>query len=89
VPVSPRKAPVSEREWTRLKENLALSSRQAEILYGILHAKSDREIADELEITVTTVRTYLTRMFHKYGVNDRVGLVVHAFASLRHGSDTV
>jgi DNA-binding NarL/FixJ family response regulator len=81
----PPKAPVSEQEWARLKEKLGLPSRQAQILYRILHAKSDKEIADELEITVTTVRTYLTRMFQKFGVNDRVGLVVHAFTSLRQG----
>ena len=85
--VTPHAGPISEEEWTLVKENLALSTRQADIVYHILHAKSDKDIARELGISVATVRTYLTRMFQKFGVKDRVGLLVHVFISLRRCSD--
>lgn len=85
--MTPRTELVSEEEWTLLKENLSLSSRQADIVRQILYAKSDREIARELDISVPTVRTYMTRMFQKFAVKDRVGLLVHVFTSLRQCSD--
>ena len=37
---------------------------------------SDREIADELAISVNTVQTHLKRLFIKLGVVNRVGLVL-------------
>ncbi|UCF78708.1 MAG: helix-turn-helix transcriptional regulator [Candidatus Eiseniibacteriota bacterium] len=74
---------VSEGEWDALRENLSLSPRQADIVYRLLHAKSDNEIARELDISVPTVRTYMTRMFQKFAVKDRVELLVYVFTSLR------
>jgi DNA-binding CsgD family transcriptional regulator len=74
---------VSDQEWTLLQENLALSPRQAEIVYRILHARSDRQIACELDISVATVRTHLARLFQKFDVNDRVELLVYVLRSLR------
>jgi DNA-binding CsgD family transcriptional regulator len=74
---------VSEQEWTELKERLRLSPRQAEIVHRVLHAKSDKQIARELGISVPTVRTHMARLFQKFDANDRVELLVYVFTSLR------
>ena len=46
---------------------------------------SNRRIAEELFLSVETVRTYLRRIFAKLGVNDRTHLAVLAYeAGLLH-----
>jgi len=74
---------ISEQEWSQLQHYLDLSPRQAEIVRQILHGKSDKQIARELDIALPTVRTHLGRLFQKYDLNDRVELVLHVFMSLR------
>ena len=73
----------SEQEWTLLTEDLNLSPRQAEIVNCVFRAKSDKQIARELDISVATVRTHMGRLFEKFDLNDRVELLVHVFMSLR------
>ena len=78
---------LSDQEWTSVKKELALSPRQAQIVWCLLHAKADKQIAGEIGISVPTVRTYLDRLFHKLHVNDRVGLLVHVFECARATAD--
>jgi DNA-binding CsgD family transcriptional regulator len=73
----------SPEEWAELKEELSLSPRQAEVMERILAGHSDKQIACELQISVPTVRTYLTRLFSRFHVDDRYGLVAHIFACFR------
>ena len=77
---------VSEQEWLTLRENLGLSRQQAEIIRHILRGASDREIAEQMEISVSTVRTYMNRLFHKFHLNDRLKLALHVVACAREHS---
>jgi len=81
--VAPNTELISEQEWTQLQHHLGLSPRQAQIVREILHAKSDKQIARELDIALPTVRTHMGRLFRKFDLNDRTELVVHVFMSLR------
>jgi len=74
---------VSEQEWLALRENLGLSRQQAEIIRHILRGASDKEIAEGMEISVSTVRTYLHRLFRKFNLNDRLKLALHVVACAR------
>jgi len=74
---------LSREEWTRLVNDLALSPRQTQIIKHLLRGESDKQIARALEISVPTVRTHMGRLFHKFGLNDRVELVLCIFACLR------
>jgi len=74
---------VSEQEWLALRENLGLSRQQAEIIRHILRGASDKEIAERMEISVSTVRTYMNRLFHKFHLNDRLKLALHVVACAR------
>ena len=77
---------VSELEWISVREALGLSPRQAQIVRCLLQARGDKQIAEEIGISVPTVRTYMDRLFHKLDVNDRVELVVHVFGCIRAAS---
>ena len=79
---------VTEQEWTSVRESLGLSPRQAQVVEGLLQAKGDKQIAQDIGISVPTVRTYLDRLFQKLDVDDRVELVVHVFGRIRAASGT-
>ena len=73
----------SDGEWVKIKGDLQLSDRQAEILHLLLGGHSDKQIATKLGIAMPTVRTYLGRLFLRYDVSDRVELVLHIFCKYR------
>lgn len=62
-----------------------LSERELQVTRLVARGWSNREIADELVLSVETVRTYLKRLFAKLGVRDRTHLAVLAHeAGLLH-----
>jgi DNA-binding NarL/FixJ family response regulator len=56
-----------------------LSERELQVIRLVARGHSNQQIADELFLSVETVRTYLRRMFAKLGVNDRTHLAVLAY----------
>ncbi|HEX8627823.1 MAG TPA: response regulator transcription factor [Catenuloplanes sp.] len=64
-----------------------LSERELQVIRLVARGYSNQRIADELFLSLETVRTYLRRMFAKLGVNDRTQLAVLAHeAGLLHES---
>ncbi len=53
---------------------VALTRREREIAFVAAAGKSNREIAEELNVSVRTVEGHLLRVYAKLGVNDRAGL---------------
>ena len=56
-----------------------LSERELQVVRRVARGYSNQEIADELFLSLETVRTYLRRMFAKLGVKDRTHLAVLAY----------
>ncbi len=56
----------------------ALTERELEVIKLAAKGMSNREIAQELTISVRTVQTHLTNVFNKMGVGSRTEAVVHA-----------
>lgn len=54
-----------------------LTGREREIAMAVADGKSNRQIADQLEISEPTVKTHLSHIFRKLEVRDRVGLVLY------------
>lgn len=52
-----------------------LSEREIEVLALVAGGLSNREIADQLYITIGTVKRHLTNIYQKLGVNNRTGAV--------------
>jgi DNA-binding NarL/FixJ family response regulator len=71
-------------EWTEIIRVCALTPRQSQIVMGICAGKSDKRIANELNIGIPTVRTHLTRLFVRLGLDDRSQLIVYVFTQFRH-----
>jgi ABC-2 type transport system permease protein len=57
----------------------ALSAREREVLALVATGTSNREIARELFISEATVKTHLTHLYAKLGVNDRAAAVAVAY----------
>lgn len=76
--------PLDQASWQRIVDELSLSSQQTRIVEHILCGRQDAEIADQLSLSVHTVRTYIRRIFDHAQVNDRLTLVLKIFAMAQH-----
>lgn len=56
-----------------------LSKREHDVVRGVADGLSNREIAQQLNLTEHTVKNYLFRIFDKLGVSSRVEVVLYAF----------
>lgn len=61
---------------------MELSERETEVVQGIAHGYSNKEIAAQLTLSIKTVETYRARAMEKLGVDSRSALVRYA---LEHG----
>jgi len=60
-----------------------LGEREQEILALIAKERSNREIADQLFLTVATVKWYLTHIYSKLGVQNRTLAMMRAGRATR------
>jgi DNA-binding CsgD family transcriptional regulator len=72
---------MDDRTWKAVARDLGLSPQQKRIVELILRERSDTEIAAALGIGEPTVRTYLTRLYGRFGVRGRLGLVLRVFTA--------
>jgi DNA-binding NarL/FixJ family response regulator len=73
--------PVSQREPEQ--PVLPLTDREEEVLRAVAHGRSNAEIAEELFISLGTVKTHLSSLQDKIGARNRVELAAFAFRSGR------
>lgn len=68
-----------------------LTDRELEVVIAIAHGRSNAEISDELQLSLATVKTYVTRILTKLGLRDRVQLAILAYESgvIRPGQRTI
>lgn len=72
-----------ESEWSELVNELSLSPRNAEVVEHLFLGQSDKQIAREMHISVPTIRTYLSRLFSKFDVQDRCELMLYVLHQFR------
>ena len=68
-----------------LEDNLAITSRESEVLLWIAHGKTNREIADILNMSPRTVNKHLEQMYPKIGANNRTSAASVAIQTLLGG----
>jgi DNA-binding CsgD family transcriptional regulator len=66
----------SEGQWLRIAASMEFTRRELEIVRLIFEDEQEQSIATALGISVNTVRTQLKRLYRKFGVTSRVGLVL-------------
>lgn len=64
-----------------------LSGREKEILKLVSEGMSNKEIAARLHLSVQTVKVFLTRIFHKLGVRNRVEAAQYALVHLNEWTE--
>jgi DNA-binding NarL/FixJ family response regulator len=64
---------------------MALTQRQSQVVDLILRGASDKQIAVELGMSFTTVRSHLRQIFARLRVESRVQLVLRIIALSRDG----
>ncbi|MEO3928469.1 response regulator transcription factor [Micromonosporaceae bacterium B7E4] len=74
----------SYRQWTRSttrhKTTLdALTDRELDVLRLMARGASNREIAEQLILAETTVKTHVGSLFNKLGARDRAAAIVFAY----------
>jgi DNA-binding NarL/FixJ family response regulator len=75
--------PVAARLATRVREPAPppLTARESEVLRCVARGLSNPDIGRELFIAEATVKSHVTRIFEKLGVNDRTAAVTTAIAN--------
>jgi len=64
-------SPKVEIDPVILEESLSITSREAEVLLWLAHGKTNREIAEILEMSPRTVNKHLEQMYPKIGADNR------------------
>ncbi|MDD9208170.1 response regulator transcription factor [Georgenia sp. 10Sc9-8] len=60
-----------------------LTDREEQVLATVARGRSNSEIASELHITLSTVKTHITSLMQKLGVRNRVEIAAWAYARSR------
>jgi len=63
-----------------------LTDREEQILAAVARGRTNGEIAGELHITLSTVKTHITSLMAKLGVRNRVELAIWAYETRRVGN---
>jgi DNA-binding NarL/FixJ family response regulator len=69
-------------EQTTLKQKLAVTEREAEVLLWIARGKSNRDIAEILELSPRTVNKHLEQIYAKLGVENRASAAALAVRTI-------
>ncbi len=73
--VSPRLLPMLTRSAAGIEKEATLSPRELDVLECLATGRSTSEIAEELYVSVNTVRNHLSRLFDKLDVHSRLEAV--------------
>ncbi|WP_067460284.1 response regulator transcription factor [Actinomadura macra] len=66
----------------------ALTGREEQVLAAVARGRTNSEVADELHITLSTVKTHITSLMAKLGARNRVEIAIWAYETNRVKTST-
>lgn len=85
-------SPNVEIDPTILEDSLSITSREAEVLLWLAHGKTNRDIAEILQMSPRTVNKHLEQMFPKIGADNRTAaasVAIQTILGCRMGSPLI
>lgn len=76
--------PLPQETWEHIAKRLGFPPQQKRIVELLLRDMCGKQIADEMQLGVPTVRTYLTRIFKRTGTADEKALIL-LIVGMSHG----
>lgn len=70
-------------EWRCISTALCLSPMQTKVVALVIAGKTDRQIAIDLGVGISTVRAHLDKIFIRLGISGRAELIACVFATFR------
>jgi DNA-binding CsgD family transcriptional regulator/PAS domain-containing protein len=64
------------KELKQLQDIYRITSREAIIIQSVIAGKTNHRISEEMSITERTVKSHITNIFNKLGVDNRVQLII-------------
>ncbi|UCH15588.1 MAG: PAS domain S-box protein [Bacteroidales bacterium] len=64
------------KELIQMREHYNISEREAQVVQMVITGNTNKKIAYELSISERTVKTHLTRIFNKMGVDNKIQLMM-------------
>ena len=75
-----QKQKLSDQGGSEIKKRVDLSSREVEVLQLIAESKANKEIADELSISIKTVEKHRQHLMEKLNIHNTAGLTRYAIS---------
>jgi DNA-binding NarL/FixJ family response regulator len=63
-----------------------LTDREEEVLSAVAEGKTNAEVAEQLFISLSTVKTHIASLMTKLGVRNRVEIAIWAYETGRSGT---
>ena len=73
-----REPPAPFEANTRVQQSLGISERELQVLELLAAGRSNKEIADRLNVSPNTVKTHVARLFEKLEVRRRTEAILRA-----------
>ncbi|WP_437619396.1 response regulator [Sorangium sp. So ce1151] len=73
----------SRRDLPRAQPRDALTDREEEVLLTVARGRTNAEIADELHISLSTVKSHIASLMTKLGARNRVEIAIWAYETHR------
>ena len=80
-PVRSGSALLSSEDWQRVGRELLLSPRELELVQHIFAGKKLQTIAEDMRLSLGTIKTYSQRIHHKLQVTDQRELTLAVFSA--------
>ena len=61
----------------RIVDNKILTPRETEIVLLLLTGKNKREIAQKLNLSISTIKTNIEHIYLKFGVHSKLQLIIY------------